>query len=48
MKKPIFTLILALCFSALFGQSTNLQHVIVMMTEHYDDTHLAQKNRLYE
>ena len=44
MKKPIFTLILALCFSALFGQSTNLQHVIVMMTEHYDDTHLAQKN----
>ena len=43
MKKPIFTLFLTLCFSALFGQSTNLQHVIVMMAERYDDTHLAQK-----
>ena len=43
MKKPFLTLFLTLCFSALFGQSTNLQHVIVMMTERYDDTHLAQK-----
>ena len=46
MKKPIFTLILTLCFSTLFGQSTSLQHVIVMMAERYDDTHLAQKTAL--
>ena len=46
MKKPIFILILALCFNALFGQSTSLQHVIVMMAERYDDTHLAQKTAL--
>ena len=42
MKKPIFTLLLVLCFGALFGQS-NLQHVIVMMAERYDDTQIAQK-----
>ena len=43
MKKPIFTLFFSLFFSALFGQSTDLQHVIVMMAERYDNTHLAQK-----
>ena len=43
MKKPFITLIFALCLSALFGQSNDLQHVIVMMAERYDDTHLAQK-----
>ena len=43
MKKPIFTLFFSLFFSALFGQSTDLQHVIVIMAERYDDTHLAQK-----
>ena len=43
MKKSFFTLFLTLCFSALFGQSPNLQHVIVMMAERYDDTHLTQK-----
>ena len=46
MKKPIFTLLLTLCFSALFGQSNNLQHVIVMMAERYDDSQLSQKNAL--
>ena len=46
MKKPIFTLLLALCFSALFGQSNHLQHVIVMMTERYDDSQLSQKTAL--
>ena len=46
MKKPIFTLLLALCISALFGQSNHLQHVIVMMTERYDDSQLSQKNAL--
>lgn len=46
MKKPFLTLFLTLCFSALFGQSSNLQHVIVMMAERYDDTHLAQKTVL--
>ena len=46
MKKPIFTLLLALCFSALFGQSNNLQHVIVMMTERYDNSQLSQKTAL--
>jgi subtilisin family serine protease len=46
MKKPIFTLLLALCFSALFGQSNNLQHVIVMMAERYDDSQLSQKTAL--
>ncbi len=43
MKKHIFTLFLTLCLSTLFGQSNGLQHVIVMMAERYDDTHLAQK-----
>ena len=42
MKKTFFTLLLVLCFGALFGQS-NLQHVIVMMAECYDDSHVAQK-----
>ena len=46
MKKPIFTLLLALCFGALFGQSNNLQHVIVMMNERYDDSRLSQKTAL--
>ena len=46
MKKPIFTLLLVLCFSALFGQSNDLQHVIVMMTERYDDSQLSQKTAL--
>ena len=46
MKKPIFTLLLALCFSALFGQSHDLQHVIVMMAERYDDSQLSQKTAL--
>ena len=43
MKKTIFTLFFSLFFSTLFGQSTDFQHVIVMMAEHYDNTHLAQK-----
>jgi hypothetical protein len=43
MKKPIFTLFFSLFFSTLFSQSTDFQHVIVMMAEHYDNTHLAQK-----
>ena len=43
MKKPIFTLFFSLFFSTLFGQSTDFQHVIVMMAEHYNNTHLAQK-----
>ena len=43
MKKHILTLFLTLCLSTLFGQSNGLQHVIVMMAERYDDTHLAQK-----
>ena len=43
MKKPIFTLFFSLFFSTLFGQSTDFQHVIVMMAERYDNTHLAQK-----
>ena len=46
MKKPIFTLLLALCISALFGQSNHLQHVIVMMAERYDDSQLSQKTAL--
>ena len=46
MKKPIFTLLLALCFSALFGQSNHLQHVIVMMAERYDDSQLSQKTAI--
>ncbi len=46
MKKPIFTLLLTLCFSALFGQSNHLQHVIVMMAERYDDSQLSQKTAL--
>ena len=46
MKKPIFTLLLALCFGALFGQSNHLQHVIVMMAERYDDSQLSQKTAL--
>ena len=46
MKKPFLILLLALCFSALFGQSNNLQHVIVMMAEHYDDNNLSQKTAL--
>ena len=46
MKKPIFTLLLVLCFSALFGQSHDLQHVIVMMAERYDDSQLSQKTAL--
>ena len=46
MKKPIFTLLLAFCFSALFGQSNHLQHVIVMMAERYDDNQLSQKTAL--
>ena len=45
MKKPIFTLLLALCISALFGQSNHL-HVIVMMAERYDDSQLSQKTAL--
>ncbi len=43
MKKPVFTLFFSLFLNTLFGQSTDLQHVIVMMTERYDDNHLAQK-----
>ena len=46
MKKSIFTLILALGFSALFGQSDGLQHVIVMMADRYDDAQLSQKTAL--
>lgn len=46
MKKPISTLLLALCISALFGQSNHLQHVIVMMAERYDDSQLSQKTAL--
>ena len=46
MKKPIFTLLLALCISALFGQSNHLQHVIVMMAERYDDSQLSQKTAM--
>ena len=46
MKKSVFTLLLALCFGALFGQSNPLQHVIVMMAERYDDSHLSQKTAL--
>ena len=46
MKKPFLTLFLTLCISALFGQSTNLQHVIVMMAERYDDSQLSQKTAL--
>ena len=46
MKKSVFTLLLALCFGALFGQSNHLQHVIVMMAERYDDSQLSQKTAL--
>ncbi|MBQ3355451.1 MAG: S8 family serine peptidase, partial [Bacteroidales bacterium] len=46
MKKPFFTLLLVLCFSALFGQSNHRQHVIVMMAERYDDSQLSQKTAL--
>ena len=46
MKKFIVTLLLVLCFGALFGQSNNLQHVIVMMTERYDNSQLSQKTAL--
>ncbi len=46
MKKPFLILLLALCFSALFGQSNNLQHVIVMMSERYNDSQLSQKTAL--
>ena len=46
MKRSIFTLILALGFSALFGQSDGLQHVIVMMADRYDDAQLSQKTAL--
>ena len=46
MKKPFFTLILALCFSTLIGQTNGLQHVIVMMAERYDDSQLSQKTAL--
>ena len=46
MKKPIFTFLLVFCFSALFGQSNDLQHVIVMMAERYDDSQLSQKTAL--
>ena len=46
MKKTVFTLLLALCFGALFGQSNHLQHVIVMMAERYDDSQLSQKTAL--
>ena len=46
MKKPFFTLILALCFSTLFGQTNGLQHVIVMMADRYDDSQLSQKTVL--
>ena len=46
MKKSIFTLILALGFSALFGQPDGLQHVIVMMADRYDDAQLSQKTAL--
>ena len=43
MKKPIFTLFFSLFFSTLFSQSTDFQHIIVMMAERYDNTRLAQK-----
>ena len=46
MKKSVFTLLLALCFGALFGQSNPLQHVIVMMSERYNDSQLSQKTAL--
>ena len=46
MKKFIVTLLLVLCFGALFGQSNNFQHVIVMMTERYDNSQLSQKTAL--
>ena len=46
MKKPIFTLLLTLCLGALFGQSNNLQHVIVMMAERYDDSQISQRTAL--
>ena len=42
--KKLFSIILLLCFSGImFGQSNGLQHVIVMMSERYDDTQLSQK-----
>ena len=43
MKRPIITLFFTLFLGTLFGQSTDLQHVIVMMAERYDDNHLTQK-----
>ena len=46
MKKSFFTLLFALCISALFGQSNSLQHVIVMMAERYDDSQQSQKTAL--
>ena len=46
MKRSIFTLILALGFSALFGQPDGLQHVIVMMADRYEDAQLSQKTAL--
>ena len=46
MKKPIFTLIFALCFGTLFGQPNEPQHVIVMMADRYDGAQLSQKTAL--
>ena len=43
MKKSLFTILLVFCLGTLFGQSNNLQHVIVIMTERYDDSQLLQK-----
>ena len=45
MKKSVFTLLLALCFNALFGQS-NSHRILVMMAEQYKDTQLSQKTAL--
>ena len=45
MKKSVFTLLLALCFNALFGQS-NSHRVLVMMAEQYNETQLSQKTAL--
>ena len=48
MKKAFILTFLSLCFSFTFGQNKELRHVIVVMTEQYDEVGMARKTQFMD
>ena len=48
MKKLVAFLLLAFCFSVIYGQNNELHHVIVVMEKQFDDVNLGRKTLMMD